>query len=362
MSFVARGAASSSVARGVSLRSARAPRGGGAGRPEEAAGPSFDGGVVGEPARPGSCVRDTEGVWPYGVSHGTAGRLSGVQPASVARGVEMSMAASRGDAGAEAFGGWAVVRASSCAGAARGGAGFLFPGEGQSVGSPQRGLLVGGVRVPELPELYERRYHDGQRMWGSTHAIGNLVEAIARFRRCYGYQGAVVVADVSGRGGGEFLPHRSHQSGRDVDIWLLARSGDYEGAPGRRVRRPYADEVDWEATWSLVEALLATGAIEHIFLEYELQARLHVIARARGSSPERLAGILQYPRSSSASGIVAHADGHRRHMHVRFTCGADEERCDSARGALEVMPRIVGRDARGRGMAAERVGIRSGAK
>jgi len=90
----------------------------------------------------------------------------------------------------------------------------------------------------------------------------------------------------------------------------------------------HADEVDWEAAWALVEALIATEQVQAIFLEGTMQRCLYEAARRSGESHERLAELIRYADEGRWShAIVQHADGHRGHIHVRFRCGADERRC-----------------------------------
>ncbi|MBK6515916.1 MAG: penicillin-insensitive murein endopeptidase [Polyangiaceae bacterium] len=45
------------------------------------------------------------------------------------------------------------------------------------------------------------------------------------------YRGQIVIGDVSRRDGGPFGRHRSHRTGRDVDIWLPVIGGAYRSDP-----------------------------------------------------------------------------------------------------------------------------------
>ncbi len=193
-----------------------------------------------------------------------------------------------------------------------------------SIGSPTRGRLVNGVELPELPEIYTRR--SPEKSYGSSHTVRTLILAIAQFRKQARYDGPVVIGAISLPRGGRFRPHRSHQSGRDVDIRLPTLPSVQHSGP------PSAGEIDWTATWRLLESFIKTGQVQYIFLDYGLQKRLYKAARAAGAAATALAEVLQWPRDArSNNGIVRHSPGHRSHFHVRVKCGPNESKCDAGR-------------------------------
>lgn len=205
--------------------------------------------------------------------------------------------------------------------------------DARSLGAPNNGSLEEGVQLP-ASTLYERRR--ANIMFGSAFTVQHLWEAIACFRYRYAYHGQVVVADISRRAGGLLPPHRSHQSGRDVDLWLPTLQGVYKPEYLAQQRWPRPEEVNWFAVWGLIEALIETGAVREIFLSYELQDRVYHAARQMGV-PE-LVLYKQLQRGPNApkpgtgrrpfKGIVRHSPGHTGHMHVRFKCGPnDDEGC-----------------------------------
>lgn len=202
-----------------------------------------------------------------------------------------------------------------------------------SVGRPNDGRIEHAIKMPKS-ELYERRAPNI--MWGSSHTIETLQTAIAHFRQDVDFDGVVMVADISRRQGGHFPPHKSHQAGRDVDIWMPTLKGVYKENYKGKDRKPQPNEIDWFATWGLVRALIETDQIVHIFLEYELQAKLHHAAKTMGATDEELVRMIQYPRGPYAAGVVGHSAGHTGHIHVRFRCGDEDVRCaDNIRRAEE---------------------------
>lgn len=196
-----------------------------------------------------------------------------------------------------------------------------------SVGAPNDGKLANGVQVPDSP-LYVRRYPNI--MWGSSQTIETLLAAVARFRQDLAFDHELVIADVSQRRGGPFSPHKSHQAGRDIDVWMPTLKGVYKQkylGDRTRDRKPRPNEIDWYATWGLVRALIETDNVIKIFLEYSLQEKLYQAAKEMGATEEELATI-QWPRGARSGGsIVAHSAGHTGHIHVRFKCSPRDLDC-----------------------------------
>ena len=198
-----------------------------------------------------------------------------------------------------------------------------IPGRSQSVGRPNRGRLLRGVRMPENEALYHLR--KPEEAWGSSHTLHHLQLAIAHWRQDSGYGNELLIGAISKKGGGRLRPHSSHQSGRDVDIRLpLARN-----VP-KGTRPMSASQVDWRAAWILVKSLADTGEVEYIFLERGRQKYLYRAAKKAGASASELERLIDYPKRSKRSrALVRHERGHVAHIHVRFTCSDKENRCES---------------------------------
>ena len=193
-----------------------------------------------------------------------------------------------------------------------------------SVGSPRDGRLLDGIQFPAEDALYKRR--KPYIMWCSSHVAKHLREAIAAFRYQYGFEGELVVADMSQRGGGPFPPHRSHQAGRDVDIWLPTLAGVYQRNHLERDLRPEPDEADWYALYGLLQALAQTGAVEQVFLDYSLHDRVYQAAKRMGASEAELDAMIAYPRGRGyRKALLQHSDAHTHHIHVRFGCGPHDQ-------------------------------------
>ena len=232
-----------------------------------------------------------------------------------------------------------VTVAGGCAGP-----GYFTDGSSVSVGSFNRGALRHGARLPArgdgyvIPNLWQQR--------GANYATDELVAAVehvaARVKR--EYPGAILgVGDMSLRGGGDSVLHRSHENGRDLD--LIYYAVDERGRPvapadsmprypffDLRARDPGPQEhgvlfgpfstrfFDVKRNWALVRSLLEEPGIEiqYLFIHSRLRERLLAYAAEQGEDPsllERAEAILHQPGDSAP---------HDDHLHVRIFCAEDD--------------------------------------
>ena len=177
-----------------------------------------------------------------------------------------------------------------------------------SIGKPHRGRIENAAQLPES-DLYKIRFN--RLAWGSTLTVESIQSAIAAFRRDSGFSGELYIGAMSRKSGRRLRPHRSHQSGRDLDIRMPAMSH----TEGYKLDRT---EIDWHATWVLVDSFIRTGNVKVIFLERKLFARLRSAGLRMGATDERMAEVMSK---------VRHSKGHTSHIHVRFVCSDEAERC-----------------------------------
>ena len=191
--------------------------------------------------------------------------------------------------------------------------------------------------------------------WRTRHAnygTESLVGAVARAARTVEREapgGGAAVGDLSHRSGGGSVQHRSHQDGRDVDIFYYSLDGEgrparltdamlHFGPDGRAVRwsppqgvrapaRPVPGyRFDARRNWAFVRALLSDpdAEVQWIFMQRSLGASLLREATAAGDDPallERAAYIIHEPSDS---------EPHDDHMHVRFYCDPGDRRLGCA--------------------------------
>ncbi len=189
------------------------------------------------------------------------------------------------------------------------------------IGPPQNGKLVNGVQLPPH-QAYTLKLPPSA--YGTTHAVAHVVHAMDEFEKRTTYEPKLMMGSMSAKHGGPLTGHRSHQSGRDLDIRLplLADVLEYAAVTPKR--------VDWNALWHLIESFDATGQVVVIFFDYDMQERLYKAAVALGVDEERRKQVLQWPRGNKANlGLVRHSPGHAGHIHVRINCGPNEPECVS---------------------------------
>lgn len=196
------------------------------------------------------------------------------------------------------------------------------PDGGVGVGTPDDGWLLGAVRIPAGEAWVLRQPAYG---YGTSHAVREIVRALGRYAEGGGPR--LDLGAMSKQTGGEIAEHRSHQTGRDLDIAIPRRVGYSRILPLTNRR------IDWLALFRLVEALAEVDA-DVIWLDYERQARLYKAVLAAGIERERVTKLLQYPMGPRSGALVRHAEGHDQHLHVRVRCGPCEPECVDVRGEL----------------------------
>jgi penicillin-insensitive murein endopeptidase len=179
-----------------------------------------------------------------------------------------------------------------------------------------------------------RFYRKHDRRYGTPEMVG-LVERVAD-RVAADHPGSVMlVGDMSGPRGGFISEHRSHRSGRDVDLALFLT--DAAGRPisgasltrldrfGVGVRDKATVRLDAARSWAMVEGLLADeqAQVQWIFVSRGIKALLLTWALNHGRDVdliERALKVLHQPGDSKA---------HDDHLHVRIYCpvGANGRLC-----------------------------------
>jgi murein endopeptidase len=177
-----------------------------------------------------------------------------------------------------------------------------------SLGLPNRGMLMNAVEFPESP-LWKRA--DPLHSWGTRESVEFVEYGIQRVNELFPDSPALYVGDFSARGGGRLRPHKSHQSGRDVDI------GYYYTGEAVWYQRADAHNLDRARTWALLKALITHTPVEYVFMDRRIQPLLRDYALAQDEDPEWLARVFG-GTSKVGDPIVRHRAGHATHFHVRF--------------------------------------------
>lgn len=198
---------------------------------------------------------------------------------------------------------------------------------GQSIGAPWAGRLQHPTQLPPGDGYHIRR---PARSFGTETTVEFIEHAIGDTFEAFPDAHVLAIGDISAESGGPITEHRSHQSGRDVDIGLIYKERP-AGYPASFVHAD-ANNLDCPATFKLLESFLASanedGGVLMVFLDFDVQGILYRWAQEHGVSEHRLGRIFQYPHGrDSSEGLVRHEPNHDNHMHVRFQCPSDDSAC-----------------------------------
>lgn len=177
-----------------------------------------------------------------------------------------------------------------------------------SIGAANRGLLFNGVPMPESPRWTVAQ---PEFSFGTEETVKSIAHAIDAVNELYPNTHPLTIGHLSKPGGGWLSPHRSHQSGRDVDLGL------YYKDDSRWYVKATAENFDVERNWALLSALMKTSPVEYVFFDRSLHPALRAQAEAVGEPAafvrdafDGIEGVTQP--------LIRHARGHDDHFHVRF--------------------------------------------
>ena len=204
-----------------------------------------------------------------------------------------------------------------------------------SIRNPNDGSLRGGVPLPLTgPGVRFNPSRDSNARYGTVEMVRGLVDAGARVERELGGL-PVTINDLSYESGGPIPHHRSHQSGRDVDVFFYQL--DAKGEPIESVGaffdpsgsgvdfRDLADasddvalQLDIPRTWLFLQALIEDdGAqLQHIFVAEHLRTLFMDYARGHDVPTATIARFAEM----SCQPSYPHDD----HFHFRFFCAPDD--------------------------------------
>ncbi|MCC5974947.1 MAG: penicillin-insensitive murein endopeptidase [Rubellimicrobium sp.] len=190
------------------------------------------------------------------------------------------------------------------------------------IGGFSRGCQAGAVELAETGPTWQAMRLSRNRNWGQPQAI-SFVQDLSRFAATQPGWAGLYVGDISQPRGGPMLTgHASHQTGLDIDIWLLP--------PDRlnltRQERENISSIRMDRT---------SGA--HVNASWTPQHE--AIIRAAASDP-RVNRIFIFPGAKVEMCRNATGDrswlnkvrpwfGHNYHFHVRLNCPAGAGACEA---------------------------------
>jgi penicillin-insensitive murein endopeptidase len=215
----------------------------------------------------------------------------------------------------------AVIAGSGCAAL-----GVVDDGTSVSWGKANRGTILNPQRLPDDGDGYRvpKRWSERGIRYGTDELIDLIVQVSRRFALDWP-DARITVADLSPLRGGPSRWHRSHQSGRDVDLVFFMTDEAGKPVDPEDMHRFDADGVargspkllfDTPKNWSLVRAIVEHpgSPVQHVFVYEPLAQRMLDHARAIGEPEaiiDRARELLKQPGDSAP---------HDDHFHVRIMC------------------------------------------
>jgi LysM repeat protein len=177
-----------------------------------------------------------------------------------------------------------------------------------SIGLPNTGYLVNGVRMPEGDDWVITMPSHG---YGTEETVRQLSHCITATRAEFADSPRVMLGSLSAATGGKLSPHKSHRTGRDADVYFFRKPG----AQWSKAATP--QDIDLPRTWSLLRCFVTEADVDMVLIDRRVQGWLKHYAVSIGEPPEWIDQLFN-DRPHTKSAIVRHVPGHIAHMHVRF--------------------------------------------
>jgi penicillin-insensitive murein endopeptidase len=228
----------------------------------------------------------------------------------------------------------AVLMAAVCAATSSSGCSIpssVGPAVSGSIGLPHSGFLTDARELAREGKGY-RWKSSADHHWGLPRMVALIEDAASTVASARPGSAPLTVGDISARGGGALFPkHRSHRTGRDVDLLFFVTTLDGVALPNQSFVKVGPDGLgvgeggrfvrfDIDREWLLVRGLVDSkkAHVQWIFISRVLEALLieHAIALGEPLSLiARTEQIMQQPGDS-----LPHDD----HIHVRIACAPEE--------------------------------------
>lgn len=195
------------------------------------------------------------------------------------------------------------------------------------IGEYAKGCIAGAVQLPETGPTWQAMRLSRNRNWGHPELIA-FVERLSAKARALGWAGLYVGDMSQPRGGPMTSGHQSHQSGLDVDIWMLPPKrlnlsrAERESLSSISVRTD--DQTNINANWTATHMAVLKAASEDRAVDRIFVAAAVKIAMCKAAGKDRK--WLQKIRPLY---------GHNYHFHVRLKCPKGSPRCKTQRPTVK---------------------------
>ena len=190
------------------------------------------------------------------------------------------------------------------------------------IGGFARGCQAGAVQLPETGPTWQAMRLSRNRNWGQPVTV-DFVQDLSRFAAAQPGWAGLYIGDLSQPRGGPMLTgHRSHQTGLDIDIWMLPPARLNLTAQEREdlssIRTDRSDGAYVNDSWTpqheaILRAAAEDGRVNRIFVFPG--AKVAMCANATGDR-EWLRKVRPWW-------------GHNYHFHVRLNCPPGASGCEA---------------------------------
>ncbi len=197
----------------------------------------------------------------------------------------------------------------------------------ESVGRPHAGSLKNGIHLDPDGDGLGRGYAVSKHrpdLWGTPELV-TLIKSCGRtYRRYFSRKyRPIPIGDLSSRRGGPLKSHKSHQSGRDVDVGFMRKKPLSKGYFTNTSPR----QMNMYAQWVVLKCFLDDPQTQMVFIERSrVRALKKYIKRIYKKRRSRLKKYLSYFPGGKRKAIYPDKV-HKSHMHVRIRCPKGDRRC-----------------------------------
>lgn len=195
-------------------------------------------------------------------------------------------------------------------------------GASEAIGFYSNGCLAGGQELAETGPTWQAMRLSRNRNWGHDELIDYIQTLSADVARNTAWNGLYVGDMAQPRGGPMLTGHASHQSGIDVDIWMLPATRldlteqERENLSSISVRAQRGATVNENWTADHAEVLRLAASDPRV-------ARIFVTTGVKVWLCENVTG------DRSWLSHIRPANGHHYHFHVRLNCPRGDGDCQN---------------------------------
>ena len=191
----------------------------------------------------------------------------------------------------------------------------------KAVGQYARGCLAGGAELPETGETWQAMRLSRVRNWAHPNTIDYIKRITKKVAQKTDWPGLYIGDMSQPRGGPMISGHASHQTGLDVDIWMLKPKSlnltiaQRENLSSISVRAKDQRDINGNWTKSHMEVLKIAASDPVV-------ARIFVTPPAKIWMCDNATGDRKWLRK------IRPWWGHHYHFHVRLNCPKNDPHCE----------------------------------